>query len=670
MTSSPHNLRLLLAQFMLLNLILGLVLSIPGWSQEQDPDEIDLDFLGDVFDEPEEPIHDTNHMWEDSTAHERQNSTQDPDSFHSFGDYQQLESPQLDALVVSLEPQRPVQYHDITVRFTDFDNQLVPQLKTTFLASAFNNNPEVVIFSNNQGELHLLDFPENSYALYRTGGPEIGQGMFMPMNHEIFAPTFSQLDSMGVSEEVSVVNNEVNNNNTQPSPRIIIDHVQIRAATFNYWLNAINLTANPDQGHLCGKITSTLSADASGYEISVVDQLRSLRMSIGRGLTPSLTDQYIYRIYYFNDQEVPDPQLTTTGASGRYCLFNLRAGTYRLNIKPKLADHAHNLSHQVAITPGHISYLNSAANPGKVGLIRYVLAPPAATIMSPEVPVALPLKLVDVNNPETSRPPADTLTVFESELGGISTQSDLTTFVNLSESLPADSAAFGESAVLSTSHPLSNLVRTWLSEWWNDDDHASTLPPSSTLYPQVFAPQPNQTISIIVDDGRWEPALYRVNETIWYGIRPLLLLKRNTLIDLAQAADLFYNPAASHIFVEHRLREEETSSHLTAELWNDDGTFFSHTLVQRSWDIIRLVYYNLNPDRYQWTLKTTDGRWRASQVVYTKSSHISVIESGRHYQLGEGLPFQGTIKPQPSSAEQPAGDGMIIPPGSTHTTAP
>lgn len=570
----------------------------------------------------------------------------------SFGDshpdaYQETQPPppQLAALTLALEPERSIHYHNIMVQYVDFNDQPVAQIKTTFLGTAVQGYENVALYTNRDGEVHLLDYPEHTYGLIRTSGLEADQSAFMPMNHEIFAPTFAQLNGMGIAQESP----------SSPS-EVTFQLKQIYRHTFTAWLNTLGLEADPALGHLCGELTSTLTDDLSGYSAAITPKLQPLQLTIG-GDSPTVTSVVNAqagspKVYYFNDQQQPDPELTATSSLGRYCIFNLQPGSLRLNIKTRIKNQHHNITHKAMITAGHISYLNSTDTFGKVALIRYVVAPQAPALLDPDLPPAGPLSL------ESSGLPAETLTITETMHPGIATSLSLAHILNPQASDSADHNSLNPAP----SRAIRSLMQSWLSRWWDNDAFASTLPPASILYPQVFAPAPHNTIEVRVHNPQLEPTLHRASESVWYGIRPLMLLQAGTMATLAKRANLDYNPAASHVFVEHRFRIEETSIAVAPELWSaSGGGVFSPALYQRSHDILRLVYYNLPPGQYQWVLKTTEGQWRAGRVIHTEAAHISVIESGRNYQLGDSLPFQGYTSHRPAPPSEQGSPIIVIP---------
>lgn len=632
------------------------------WAQLPPEDELvnttDLDFLDDAFDTPNTPgqpegettssaapppaatAPDPSPVQTTPTTQAPPVETGNPTSADtwSFGDsdhdsFQETQQPAtgLGSLALTLEPERAIHYHNITVQYVDFNDQPVAQIKTTFLGAALPGYEDVALYTNQDGEVHLLDYPEHTYGLIRTSGPEADQSAFMPMSHEIFAPTFAQLNGMGIAQASP----------SAPSD-VTFQLKQIYRHTFASWLNTLGLAANPALGHLCGEITSSLTDDLSGYSTAITNKPQLPQLTIS-GDSPTVTavmDAHAgspKKVYYFNDQQQPDPKLSATSSSGRYCMFNLQPGTWRLNIRTRIRNQHHNISHKATIAAGHISYLNSADTFGKVALIRYVVAPPAAELLSPDLPLAQP------PSPESSWSPTQALTIAETMHPGIPTTTDL------AHILDPRAGETTESQPPLPSRAVRSLMQSWLSRWWDNDSLATTLPPASILYPQVFAPTPHHTIELRVHDPQLEPTLHRVSESVWYGIRPLMLLQADTLATLARGANLNYNPAASHIFVEHRFRTEETAIAVSPELWPaSGGGVLSPTLYQRSHDILRLIYYNLPPGRYQWVLKTTEGQWRAGRVIDTEAAHISVIESGRNYQLGDHLPFQAYAAPRPA----------------------
>lgn len=631
-------------------------------TQEQgtrEESEIDYDFLDDTFDPPANSIYDPTpqaqpgDQTEESPLSPQSEPRSSSSSSWSFGHSEEI-TPRLDTLVVSIEPQRLIEYYTLNIRLVDFEGTPMPHVKTTFLGTAFGRRSQVEIFSNSQGVLQLLDFPEHTYALYTTGN-EINQDppLFFPMSHEVYAPTFDQLSQQRGSD----------------SPELTIDHLQIRSSTFNRWMEDTGLRAQDNLGHVCGEVRSSIISDLSGYMVSVFDHLRPLRLMIENtqiqsGDSPTVRpDTHTpYRVYYFNESGELDPTLTQTSTTGRYCLFNLSPTTLRLNIKSKIQDHFHTLTHNITITPGHMSYVTSHDRLGKVGLIRYVVAPPSDNLLTAYLPVASPLELSG-GNPNLSWNTFNIANIAQALYAGISDQTNLTNWIETESTFSSNGSQ----------RAIKGLVQSWLHRWWNNENQSMTLPPSSTLYSQIFAPHDHQTIWVSIDDAHWDRTLHRISESVWYGIRPLMLLRKDTLSKIATEAGITYEPTASHLFVEHRFREEEASIHVAPELWSDQGELINPSLVQRSWEMLRLIYYNLDPDRYQWVLKTKEGQWRASKVIHTESNYISVIESGRDYQLGEGLPFQGQSPLRPprrstssQSQPDPRPQSILVPvPGST-----
>ena len=539
----------------------------------------------------------------------QRNSSLPPQSTFSLGEPTYRDTG-LDQTVVSIEPQRFVDDGSLQVSFVDSTGQPAAGVEVRFVST------DIKITSDDSGTVIIEDIPESSEILLQSTAHT---GDYVPMFHQVRAPTFADNWQFRQSGE----------------EQISIQLVQVRSGVLAGWLADLNLEDDPRKGQLCGAVSSS-GEDASGYRVRIVDPLDHLRIGVSAENTSS-TYEFTsrHRVYYLGEDGSVDRGLTATGPSGKYCLFHLSPGRYEVHIGTKLNRHGHSLVHQTTIQPAHMTYLSSFDTYGKVGLIRFVVAPPADRLLNlgPQLELALPLRDDDAYS---SWSPASIINVFEGLYQGIWRQSDLKELIALREDRVSLTDQDNQ-----PSRGVMGLVQAFLTRWWDDTSRAGRLPPSASLLPQIFAPTDDQIVHVKVRHSMWEPTIHRLSESVWYGIYPMMLLRKGTLAEVAKLGGIYYNPTASHVFIEHRLRSDETQIRLVQEFWSDDGELLVADLVRRSPYLLRSVYVNLEQGRYFWVLKTVGGRWLTSRIITTEDSSVSVVQSGRMYQLGESLPFRG-----------------------------
>lgn len=544
-----------------------------------------------------------------SEAIQDSNSSLPPQSTFSLGEPTYRDTG-LDQTVVSIEPQRFVDDGSLQVSFVDGAGQPAAGVEVRFVST------DIKIISDESGAVVIEEIPEDSEILLQSSDRA---RKYVPMFHQVRAATFAD------NWQFRQSGNE----------HISLQLVQVRSSTLDGWLADLKLEDDPRKGQLCGAVSSSSGEDVSGYRVRIVDPWDHLRIGVAGDTSSTYEFTSRHRVYYLGEDGAVDRELTATGPSGKYCLFHLSPGQYEVHIGTKLHRHSHSLAHQAIIRPGHMTYLSSFDTYGKVGLIRFVVAPPPNRLLNlgAQLEPALPLRDDDAYS---SWSPGSIINVFEGLYQGIWQQSDLTELIALRE----DRVSLTDQDT-QPSRGVMGLVQAFLTRWWDDTSRSGQLPTSASLLPQIFAPTDDQIVHVKVRDSMWETTTHRLSESVWYGIYPMMLLHKGTLEEVAKLGGIYYNPTASHVFIEHRLRSDETQIRLVQELWSDDGELLMADLVRRSPNLLRSVYFNLEKGRYFWVLKTVGGRWLTSRIIFTEDSSVAVVQSGRMYQLGESLPFRG-----------------------------
>lgn len=109
----------------------------------------------------------------------------------------------------------------------------------------------------------------------------------------------------------------------------------IRSFSFDMWTRMAGVVEDMRYGQICGQVFAENTLDYAGFEITI--------------------DAESDGIYYFNELGYLDRRLAQTSTNGKFCIFNVDPGEYRLTAFSPESDEL-NQTQMVSVEPGFLTY--------------------------------------------------------------------------------------------------------------------------------------------------------------------------------------------------------------------------------------------------------------------------------------------------------------------------